>query len=244
MKVKRVKGAKKIINFYKNSFGIFEPYQVLIDLTFCQAAILGKVLLKEQIPKYFDAKVQLVTTNCIIEEGKALGPSLNGAVSIAKKFQVRLCGHKKSPVPAAECIKSIIGPSNTNRYFVATQDRELQTHLESIPGVPLMYLNHNCMVLEKPTPLSYDTAQQIQDSKVNPTSLEKETIAKLKGEPESEEKRRRKRKKPSGPNPLSILKKKRTADKTMSQTVKKKRIRKRKKAKVPTHVLQALTKES
>lgn len=29
MKIKRVKGAKKIINFYKNSFGIFEPYQVL-----------------------------------------------------------------------------------------------------------------------------------------------------------------------------------------------------------------------
>ncbi|XP_031566349.1 rRNA-processing protein UTP23 homolog isoform X2 [Actinia tenebrosa] len=201
MKVKRVKGAKKIINFYKNSFGIFEPYQVLIDLTFCQAAILGGIA------------------------GTALASHPGDQGSSPARL-------------------SVIWPSNTNRYFVATQDRELQTHLESIPGVPLMYLNHNCMVLEKPTPLSYDTAQQIQDSKVNPTSLEKETIAKLKGEPESEEKRRRKRKKPSGPNPLSILKKKRTADKTMSQTVKKKRIRKRKKAKVPTHVLQALTKES
>lgn len=34
MKVKRVKGAKKIINFYKNSFGIFEPYQVLSKCLF------------------------------------------------------------------------------------------------------------------------------------------------------------------------------------------------------------------
>ncbi|KAK3746608.1 hypothetical protein QZH41_014515 [Actinostola sp. cb2023] len=173
MKVKRFKGAKKIINFYKNSFGIFEPYQVLIDLTFCNAALQGKVLLKEQIPKYFDAQVQL-------------------------------------------------GTNNPNRYFVATQDRELQTHLKTIPGVPVMYLNHNCMVLEKPSALSSKTAQEVQDSRINPTTHEKVQIDKLKGTlPESEQKGRRKRKRLGGPNPLSVMKKKRKTDTKISSSKEK-----------------------
>jgi len=50
-----------------------------------------------------------VTTNCVIEEGKILGPSVSGAVSIAKRFQLRICGHKKNPVSATECIKNMIG---------------------------------------------------------------------------------------------------------------------------------------
>ncbi|XP_020904132.1 rRNA-processing protein UTP23 homolog [Exaiptasia diaphana] len=247
MKVKRVKGAKKMINFYKNSFGIFEPFQVLIDVTFCQAAILGKVLLKEQIPKYFDAKVQLVTTACILEEGKSLGPSLSGAVSIAKRFQVRVCGHKKNPVPATECIKHLIGTNNPNRYFIATQDRELQSHLQTIPGVPLLYLNHNCIVLEKPTALSSETAQEVQDSRIDPTSHEKDVIQKLKGTLPEKEQNHRKRKRPGGPNPLSVKKKKVKSDgkqKAILSEQKKKRVRKRKKGKMAAHVLQALTGQS
>jgi len=45
----------------------------------------------------------------VIEEGKALGPQLAGAVLIAKRFQLRKCAHHKEAVPAAECITSMIG---------------------------------------------------------------------------------------------------------------------------------------
>ena len=51
----------------------------------------------------------LVTTRCVIAEGEALGPQLSGAVLIAKRFRLRKCGHHKVPVPATECIKSMIG---------------------------------------------------------------------------------------------------------------------------------------
>lgn len=50
-----------------------------------------------------------MTTRCVIEEGKALGPQLAGAVLIAKRFQLRKCAHVKEAVPAAECIMSMIG---------------------------------------------------------------------------------------------------------------------------------------
>ena len=53
--------------------------------------------------------LNLVTTKCVIEEGKALGPQLSGAVLIAKRFQLRKCAHHKAAVPAAECIMSMIG---------------------------------------------------------------------------------------------------------------------------------------
>jgi len=45
----------------------------------------------------------------VIEEGKALGPQLAGAVLIAKRFQLRKCAHHKEAIPAAECIMSMIG---------------------------------------------------------------------------------------------------------------------------------------
>ena len=50
-----------------------------------------------------------MTTRCVIEEGKALGPQLGGAMSIAKRFKLRKCAHHKVAVPAAECIMSMIG---------------------------------------------------------------------------------------------------------------------------------------
>lgn len=114
----------------------------LVDGTFCQAALKGKIQIKEQLPKYLGAPVQLgqktcfdrllqsdhfssspftsthffppsslpfqVTTRCVVAELVALGPQLSGAVFIAKRFQQRVCGHKKSK-PATDCIMSLIG---------------------------------------------------------------------------------------------------------------------------------------
>lgn len=39
MKIQRYKKAQKTINFYKNNFGFRDPYQILIDATFCQLAL-------------------------------------------------------------------------------------------------------------------------------------------------------------------------------------------------------------
>jgi len=39
MKIKRYKKVQKYMNFYINNFGFRVPYQILIDATFCLAAL-------------------------------------------------------------------------------------------------------------------------------------------------------------------------------------------------------------
>lgn len=241
MKVKRVKHARKYLTLFKNSFGIFEPYQILVDGTFCQAALQTKISIKEQLPKYLDGSIQLLTTRCVIEEGKALGPQLAGAVLIAKRFQLRKCAHHREAVPAAQCIMSMIGTENQNGYFVASQDRTLRRHLQKVPGVPLLFINRNTILLEKPSTTSHQASEKVQMSRLQPSQHEKETLEKL-SDPTTELKPRRKRKRPGGPNPLSVLKSKRKKDDkhTAGDDSKKKRIRKRKRRKLASHVQDAL----
>lgn len=65
MKIKRQKQAKKTISFYKYNFNFREPFQILIDGTFCQAALKNKIQIKEQLPKYLMGEVQLCTTKWV-----------------------------------------------------------------------------------------------------------------------------------------------------------------------------------
>ena len=73
MKVKRHKHIKKTLNFYKTNFGLSAPYRVLIDGTFCKAALTNKINIREQLPKYLDAEVQICTTVCVKKECEAFG---------------------------------------------------------------------------------------------------------------------------------------------------------------------------
>ncbi|XP_043923002.1 rRNA-processing protein UTP23 homolog [Protopterus annectens] len=121
MKIKRQKHAKKNIAFYKYNFSFREPYQVLVDGTFCQAALKNKIQIKEQLPKYFMGEVQLCTTNCVLKELDSLGKQLYGAKVIAKRFQVRNCEHLKAPINASKCLASMVEGNNPHHYFIATQ---------------------------------------------------------------------------------------------------------------------------
>ena len=53
------------------------------------------------------------------------------------------------------------GESNPHHYFVASQDPELRRELGKLPGVPLLHIIRNTIVLEKPTLTSQDKAQQV-----------------------------------------------------------------------------------
>lgn len=62
MGLTRQKHAKKNMGFYKNHFHFREPFQVLLDGTFCQAALRNKIQIREQLPGYLDGATQLCTT--------------------------------------------------------------------------------------------------------------------------------------------------------------------------------------
>lgn len=216
MKIKRQKQAKKNISFYKYNFSFREPFQILVDGTFCQAALKNKIQIKEQMPKYLMGEVQLCTTNCALKELESLGKELYGAKLILQRYQVRRCAHFKEPIPASECLLSMLGETNPHHYFVATQDHTLTTGLKEIPGVPLFYIILNTIVLDRPSQASLDYVQKVQLGElVSPAH--QESIRSLKEQqglgPRDTERRGRKRKR-KGPNPLSCLKKKKKAEPT------------------------------
>ncbi|XP_058475046.1 rRNA-processing protein UTP23 homolog [Solea solea] len=210
MKIKRQKKAKKTINFYKYNFSLREPFQILIDGTFCQAALKNQIQIKEQMPKYLMGEVQLCTTHCALKELETLGKELYGAKIILQKFQVRNCLHFKNPVPASECLLSMLEETNPHHYFVATQDHAVTKGLKKIPGCPLLYIILNTIVLDKPSQVSLDHVQAVQLGElVSPA--QQQSIRSLKQEQgiaQRDGQRRKRKRKQSNPNPLSCLKKK------------------------------------
>lgn len=212
MKIKRQKHAKKSIIYYKYNFNFRQPFQILIDGTFCQAALKNKIQIKEQLPKYLMGEVQLCTTSCALKELETLPKELYGAKLILQRFQVRKCKHAKDPVPASQCLLSMLEETNPHHYFIATQDYELTTALKKIPGVPLLYIIQNTMVLDKPSASTLKHVEAVQLGEIV-SSPQQKSIQSLKEKEgfgkDGEEKRGKKRKrKSSNPNPLSCLKKK------------------------------------
>ena len=72
-KIKRQKTVKKHLQFYQNNFGIKPPYNILLDGTFCKAALKCQVNIGDQLPKYLDSEVKIFTTKCVLSECEALG---------------------------------------------------------------------------------------------------------------------------------------------------------------------------
>ncbi|KAJ6663126.1 hypothetical protein lerEdw1_010719 [Lerista edwardsae] len=242
MKIKRQKHAKKNMGFYKHNFGFREPFQVLLDGTFCQAALRNKIQIREQLPGYLAGATQLCTTRCVLKELESLGKELYGAKLIAQRFQARSCLHFKDPVSGSACLLSMVEGGNPHHYFIATQDQELATKVKKRAGVPLLFIIQNTMVLDKPSGKSVAAAQAMQTQQLIPEHQQL-SIAQLKEEHslvKTSEAKKRKRKKPSGPNPLSCLKKKKKTQETPQlSTPKKKGTRKRKKRKLEAPTLQS-----
>lgn len=258
MKIKRYKKAERYMSLYKNNFGFREPYQVLLDGTFCQVALDHKVNIQDQLPKYLSGQCKLLTTACVIEETKRLGKPLHGAYLIVSQFPVHNCGHEK-PVSASKCLSSfIIDTRNTDHYLVATQDHNLRLKIAKQAVCPLIKLANNSLVMDKPT-------QKVQ-SKVNRThhylankmsDEQRENLAKLrkeenldKGDSFSERdiKKKKKRKGPAGANPLSCRKKSKKSpaksEKDTSSDGDAQKRRHRKKVRIARHVKKLLQEES
>ncbi|XP_036327716.1 rRNA-processing protein UTP23 homolog [Rhagoletis pomonella] len=250
MKISRFKKLHKTVTFFATNFQYREPYQVLVDATFCQAALQNKVIIEEQLKKYFHATIKLVTTQCIILEAESLGANLAGATMIVKKFCVHKCGHEGVPVSASQCIKSM---AHAGRYIVASQDRTLQTSLRKVPGRCLLYLHKSTPVLEEPSEASKKyVLKKSQNLLTNDIEKRIEHLKQEEGiQEEHLDKIQRKRKGTKNPNPLSCKRSKKPKDHTQNLHVSKRHLAlnessktptksKRKRIQIPAHVKAAL----
>lgn len=237
MKGKRQKSRKKHLLFYKNFFGFSPPYSVLLDGTFCKAALQSKINIMEQMPKYLDAEVKYFTTRCVLAECEALGTLLYGPLKVLRQFHVQPCRHDP-PKPAPKCIRSVL-KKNKHKFFVATQDPEFQEKIRSWSGVPLLFITFNTIILESPGDMSKTVAGEKLDKKMTSSDHSLNKVRELKRETFGEEPLKKKKKyKIKGKNPLSCKKKKKRTEEELEKLKIKK---KRKKKKKQTVTLDTLT---
>ncbi|XP_072937289.1 rRNA-processing protein UTP23 homolog [Epargyreus clarus] len=249
MKITRYKKVQKYLKFYYNNYGFHQPYQLLIDGTFCFAAFKEQINIREQIPRYLNGQVKLLTTRCIIIETEKISKKTHGALTILKQYGIHECGHKE-PIAGAHCIMSMVGKKNDKHYIIATQDRDLQEKLRNKAGVPILYFHNKSPTLEKPSKMSYDKAGQVleADSNIFISETQNEVLQTMKKALGIEEKVEEKRvivkkKKTHNPNPLSCKKKKKKSTGAIGKPtpgVKEGKVRKRKKSKHKNIQLQSL----
>ncbi|KAM3959154.1 rRNA-processing protein UTP23 homolog [Aphomia sociella] len=249
MKITRYKKVQKYMKFYYNNYGFHQPYQVLVDGTFCFTAFKEQINIREQIPKYLNGQVKLLTTRCIIIETEKIAKKTQGALTILKQYGIHECDHKK-PVTGASCILSMIGKRNEKHYILASQDRDLQEKLRSKAGVPLLYFHNKSPTLDKPSKASYENAgQSLETNSLFISETQNEALKSMKkalGVVEKVEDIQVdviKKKKTHNPNPLSCKKKKKKPGQnreTKKETTTGGKIRKRKKKKLPHSVKEQL----
>lgn len=252
MKVKRYKRVQKYLQFYKNKFGFRSPFQILIDGTFCQFSLQNKVNISEQMPKYLSDSCKLFTTVCVVEETQRLSQSLYGAMIVIKQFPIRKCGHEKSPIAANECLREVIcGNNNADHYMLATQDSYLTRTVRQSTVCPLIYLKRNTIVMEKPLDSVRETVRKEEEkSYVELGEHEIKVLNQLKRKYDLEEEDQKggnkRRKGPKGPNPLSCKKKKKKSsekvDNSCSVGPNRETTRKRKRNRVPKHIIKMFDK--
>jgi rRNA-processing protein FCF1 len=150
---------------------------------------------------------KLFTSRCVSAELRALGPEFAAAAAAAKSHALHHCGHDPPRGAAADCLGEQVGPANSGRWIVATQDRALQAALAKVPSAPVVFASVNGLHLTEPS----DTARALVASGTAAAQAlplhELGTEAlwdlhTLRARDEGWKKFRQKRAK--GPNPLSV----------------------------------------
>lgn len=148
----------------------------LLHLHLPQQNSLGPA--SEVIPKLLGARARVLTTRCVLNELKLMGPEFRGAAIDARKgAALHYCGHGGSDadvndrrrrqqgeggasiekvdepcLPAAACLASCVGPAgNAEHFIVATQDRALRAALGETPAGAAIFLTATGAQFEPPT---------------------------------------------------------------------------------------------
>ncbi|KAK0069598.1 rRNA-processing protein UTP23 [Biomphalaria pfeifferi] len=245
----RYKKAKRILSFYYTHFGLKPPYLVLVCGTFCKQALMDKINIAEQLPKYLSGEVKLLTTKCALKECELGGSLLYGPFKVLSQYDIFDCPHAWFK-GSAKCLRKA-ALKEKGKLIIATQDEELASSLRE-HNIPLMHISHNSINLETPSEKSKSFAEEKTSKKLTLSQKQEASIALLKQElhiPEEPVSKKKKKKK-GGPNPLSVkksTKKKSTLNgvsKGNVESAKHKTRQRKKKVKIPEHVKKELLKSN
>ena len=235
--MQRQKGYRRTLNFYRLLFRLSSPYRILVDGNFLATGERLKMEWRRLIPKALQVDASLAhfhVTQCVVAELQALGAPAAEALAAARSLPLLKCrdkhGHGEACSPR-ECAARLVGQDNAGKWVVVTQDAELRDALRAIPGVPLMLISTNVLILEAPSPASRAAGEEAEGRKSALGASEAQAVRRaLKGEAASasaggggggggsgssssgggarSQPGRKRRKGPSEPNPLSQKRKK------------------------------------
>ncbi|XP_062217613.1 uncharacterized protein LOC133917769 isoform X2 [Phragmites australis] len=236
MRVKRRSRHRKAVRFYSTCFGFRQPYKILIDGTFVHHLLTQRLLPADDALRDLLSASRtpaLFTSKCVLAELRRLGKSHADDFDAAQLLATTKCEHDKV-VSAVNCVLSLIGDKNHDRFFVATQDADLREKLREIPVVPVIYGLRNSLFIEKPSVQQRKFAQLDEEKRLNMDISEYKKLLKVASEGKTAanengsdgeqqarpisslvknalgvaEKSKFKRNRAKGPNPLSCKKKK------------------------------------
>jgi rRNA-processing protein FCF1 len=130
MRVKKLKAARKTMEFFRIHFGIRAPYKLVVDGTFLHAA--HKLPAHEQIQRLLQGELTIYTTGSVRHELEQLGEPVAGALEMARTLATLKCGHPgtpEGPMTARDSIRRLVGATNHKKYIVASTDTELMDEL-------------------------------------------------------------------------------------------------------------------
>ncbi|KAI1432610.1 Fcf1-domain-containing protein [Xylaria sp. CBS 124048] len=159
-RAKRSKQYKRLMNQYEMNFGFREPYQVLGDSLFLEAAIRSKMDIDHLLKATLHGTTKLLITQCSMRwlYARKNEPGIGAIIDYAKeKVERRRCGHHPSdypePLRELECLHSVVDPGkngvNKHRYVCAINDEEVRSSLRNgIQVVPLLYIRRSVLIME------------------------------------------------------------------------------------------------
>ncbi|KAJ0551259.1 putative rRNA-processing protein Fcf1/Utp23 [Helianthus annuus] len=245
MRLKKQKRHRRSVRFFTTCYGFRSPFKILCDGTFIHHLLVNRITPADTaISNILGAPVKMFTTRCVLAELKSLGEAYSESLNVARDLAPARCDHEKRK-SAVDCLSDVIGESNSEHFFVATQDVDLRRKFQEIPAVPVMFALRNALFLEPPSQSQQQFAKAAEEERSRLNELEikmlsnkrkrsletdeqadeafpNETIVDLKKnvstrKTDVKDKVQFKRKKAKGPNPLSCKKKKKDNQKPVAQ---------------------------
>jgi U3 small nucleolar RNA-associated protein 23 len=171
MRIQRHKANRKTLSFFRLLFSIRAPFRILLDGNFLAQASRLKLEWRRLLPKLLDAPPELVhlhVSECVLAELESLGDVVGDALAEARELPLLKCrvkhGHSGTCEPGA-CAAALVGSSNEGKWCVVTQDSDLRNTLRRVPGVPILLISNNVLILEPPSAASRDKAASAEAPK-------------------------------------------------------------------------------
>ncbi|PIA41021.1 hypothetical protein AQUCO_02300061v1 [Aquilegia coerulea] len=166
MKVTKQKRHRRIVRFYSACFGFREPFKILCDGTFIHHLITNKITpVGQALSNILGGSTKLFTTRCIIAELKSVIGAHSDSFREASSLITARCDHEKR-IPGVECIEEVIGKDNSEHFFVATQDSDLQKKFQKVACVPVVYGLRNSLFLSRLTKSQRELAEKNEEERL------------------------------------------------------------------------------